>query len=196
MTLLDGCLATGILTALVLNAWLGWWWTDGAAALARCRIRAQRRHQPLARVGAPRRRARRDGLAVGERREVARRMSRLMSGHAMMKISVPCMVPITCRQRAGNSGIEQQPVEVDALVAQRVALVDADHRGREPGDVVDGGERRPRQRVAGVERVDPVTHLHRDCCAGRAGSRCSRSTTGSPASATGRRCTGTARTDP
>jgi len=33
MTLLDGCLATGILTALVLNAWLGWWWTDGAAAL-------------------------------------------------------------------------------------------------------------------------------------------------------------------
>jgi divalent metal cation (Fe/Co/Zn/Cd) transporter len=33
MTLLDGCLATGILIALVLNAWLGWWWTDGAAAL-------------------------------------------------------------------------------------------------------------------------------------------------------------------
>jgi divalent metal cation (Fe/Co/Zn/Cd) transporter len=33
MTLLDGCLACGILVALVLNAWLGWWWTDGAAAL-------------------------------------------------------------------------------------------------------------------------------------------------------------------
>ncbi len=33
MTLLDGCLATGILAALVLNTWLGWWWTDAAAAL-------------------------------------------------------------------------------------------------------------------------------------------------------------------
>ena len=34
MTFLDGCLATGILTALVLNAALGWWWADpGAAAL-------------------------------------------------------------------------------------------------------------------------------------------------------------------
>ena len=33
MTFLDGCLSTGILTALVLNAWLGWWWTDAAAAL-------------------------------------------------------------------------------------------------------------------------------------------------------------------
>ena len=33
LTLLDGCLSTGILTALVLNAWLGWWWTDATAAL-------------------------------------------------------------------------------------------------------------------------------------------------------------------
>lgn len=33
LTFLDGCLSAGILTALVLNAWLGWWWTDGAAAL-------------------------------------------------------------------------------------------------------------------------------------------------------------------
>jgi divalent metal cation (Fe/Co/Zn/Cd) transporter len=33
MTFLDGCLSTGILIALVLNAWLGWWWTDAAAAL-------------------------------------------------------------------------------------------------------------------------------------------------------------------
>ncbi len=33
MTFLDGCLSTGILTALVLNAWLGWWWTDATAAL-------------------------------------------------------------------------------------------------------------------------------------------------------------------
>jgi len=33
MTFLDGCLSTSILTALVLNAWLGWWWTDAGAAL-------------------------------------------------------------------------------------------------------------------------------------------------------------------
>jgi divalent metal cation (Fe/Co/Zn/Cd) transporter len=33
MTFLDGCLSTGILTALVLNASLGWWWTDASAAL-------------------------------------------------------------------------------------------------------------------------------------------------------------------
>jgi divalent metal cation (Fe/Co/Zn/Cd) transporter len=33
MTFLDGCLATGILTALVLNTAFGWWWADPAAAL-------------------------------------------------------------------------------------------------------------------------------------------------------------------
>jgi divalent metal cation (Fe/Co/Zn/Cd) transporter len=33
LTFLDGCLSTGILTALVLNAWLGWWWTDAGAAI-------------------------------------------------------------------------------------------------------------------------------------------------------------------
>lgn len=33
MTFLDGCLSSGILTALVLNALLDWWWTDAAAAL-------------------------------------------------------------------------------------------------------------------------------------------------------------------
>jgi divalent metal cation (Fe/Co/Zn/Cd) transporter len=33
LTFLDGCLSTGILIALVLNAWFGWWWTDAAAAL-------------------------------------------------------------------------------------------------------------------------------------------------------------------
>ena len=33
MTFLDGCLSTGILVALVLNAQLGWWWTDATAAL-------------------------------------------------------------------------------------------------------------------------------------------------------------------
>jgi len=33
MTYLDGCLSTGILTALVLTATVGWWWTDATAAL-------------------------------------------------------------------------------------------------------------------------------------------------------------------
>jgi divalent metal cation (Fe/Co/Zn/Cd) transporter len=33
MTFLDSYLSSGILVALVLNAWLGWWWTDGLAAL-------------------------------------------------------------------------------------------------------------------------------------------------------------------
>ena len=33
MTFLDGCLSTSVLTALVLNACLSWWWTDAAAAL-------------------------------------------------------------------------------------------------------------------------------------------------------------------
>ena len=33
MTTLDGFLSTSILIALVLNAWLGWWWTDAGAAL-------------------------------------------------------------------------------------------------------------------------------------------------------------------
>ena len=33
ITFLDGCLASGILAALVLNALLGWWWADPLAAL-------------------------------------------------------------------------------------------------------------------------------------------------------------------
>jgi divalent metal cation (Fe/Co/Zn/Cd) transporter len=33
MTLLDGCLATSVLVALILNDALGWWWTDALAAL-------------------------------------------------------------------------------------------------------------------------------------------------------------------
>lgn len=32
MTLLDGCLAAGIATALILDAIAGWWWTDPLAA--------------------------------------------------------------------------------------------------------------------------------------------------------------------
>lgn len=33
MTFLDGCLSTSILTALVLNTTLQWWWADAIAAL-------------------------------------------------------------------------------------------------------------------------------------------------------------------
>jgi divalent metal cation (Fe/Co/Zn/Cd) transporter len=33
MTFLDGCLSSSVLVALVLNAWLGWWWADPIAAL-------------------------------------------------------------------------------------------------------------------------------------------------------------------
>ena len=33
MTFLDGCLSSSVLAALVLNASLGWWWTDPIAAL-------------------------------------------------------------------------------------------------------------------------------------------------------------------
>jgi divalent metal cation (Fe/Co/Zn/Cd) transporter len=33
MTFLDGCLASSVLVALVLNDALGWWWTDAIAAL-------------------------------------------------------------------------------------------------------------------------------------------------------------------
>ncbi len=33
LTLLDGCLATSVLVALVLNDALGWWWADALAAM-------------------------------------------------------------------------------------------------------------------------------------------------------------------
>ena len=58
----------------------------------------------------------------------------------------------------GDPGCEQQAVEVDPFVAQRVTLVDVDHCRWEAGHVVHAGERRPRQRVALVERLNPVGH--------------------------------------
>jgi len=42
-----------------------------------------------------------------------------------------------------NTGAQKEPVEVDALIAQRIALVDADDRGREPLDVLLSREGRP-----------------------------------------------------
>ena len=45
MTLLDSCLATGILTALVLNTLLGWWWADPIAAFIVGLIAARKAHE-------------------------------------------------------------------------------------------------------------------------------------------------------
>ena len=45
MTFLDGCLATGILTALVLNSAFGWWWADSVAALVVALVAAREAHE-------------------------------------------------------------------------------------------------------------------------------------------------------
>ena len=67
------------------------------------------------------------------------------------------------KRTASGTGTSPSPaydprcaLKVDALVAQRVALVDADDRGRETRYVVEGGERRPGQRVPVVEGLDAV----------------------------------------
>ena len=44
---------------------------------------------------------------------------------------------------------QQQPVEADAFVAQRVALVHADHRGRKANHVFAAGETRLEAEGAG-----------------------------------------------
>ena len=66
-----------------------------------------------------------------------------------------------------DAGPQEQAVELDALVAQRIALVDADDRGREVLDVVLGGERSAtpagcRRRARRCRR-----RWRRGCCAGR-----------------------------
>ena len=53
---------------------------------------------------------------------------------------------------------QEQSIELDALVAQRVALVHADDGGRQAAHVVLGCERGPRERVLRVERLDAVGH--------------------------------------
>lgn len=55
-----------------------------------------------------------------------------------------------------NAGLEEQTVEGNPLIAKRVALVDANHRGRKPLDIVDCRHAGPCQRVAFVERFDSV----------------------------------------
>jgi hypothetical protein len=54
--------------------------------------------------------------------------------------------------------VEQQPIELDAFVTQGIALVDADHHGRQASDIVFSREARPRERVAALELVDAVAH--------------------------------------
>jgi hypothetical protein len=57
-----------------------------------------------------------------------------------------------------NPAIQQKPVEGDALIAQRIALVDADHRRRQAFDILSLGEAEPCKRVAGVKGLDAVSH--------------------------------------
>lgn len=54
MTLLDGCLATGVLLALLGNQFLGWWWLDPLAAVvvAAVAFREARRNWREDRTGA------------------------------------------------------------------------------------------------------------------------------------------------
>jgi hypothetical protein len=67
---------------------------------------------------------------------------------------------VTCAQvfpAAGrDSAVEQEAVEVDALVAQGVALVDADDDRRQAFDVFTLGEAGPGEGVVGVEGVDAI----------------------------------------
>ena len=49
MTFLDGCLATGILVALMLNVLVGLWWADPAAAALVANFCARGGHRQLAR---------------------------------------------------------------------------------------------------------------------------------------------------
>jgi divalent metal cation (Fe/Co/Zn/Cd) transporter len=55
VTFLDGCLATGILIALALNAALGWWWADplAAATIGLAAVREARGHWTEAARGRP-----------------------------------------------------------------------------------------------------------------------------------------------
>jgi hypothetical protein len=60
----------------------------------------------------------------------------------------------TCR----NPAIHQKPVEGNALIAQWIALVDADDRRWQTFDILASGEAGPRMGVAGVEGLDAIGH--------------------------------------
>ena len=67
-------------------------------------------------------------------------VSLLMSGTSSDTMSAPWTVPMTWRQRALTPAAEQEPIELDAFVAQRIALVDADDRRDESRHIVFGRE--------------------------------------------------------
>src|SRR5579862_3956237 len=54
--------------------------------------------------------------------------------------------------------VQQEAKETNAFVAQRIALVDTDHRGRKAFYVFGGGERWPRQRVVIAKGLEAVGH--------------------------------------
>ena len=58
-----------------------------------------------------------------------------------------------------HARLQTQPIELQPLVAQRVALVHVDHHTRQATHVVDRREAWPRQRVTRVERLDAVAVL-------------------------------------
>jgi hypothetical protein len=53
-----------------------------------------------------------------------------------------------------DAAIHQKPVEGDALITQRVALVYADDSRRQALDILACGEAVPRKRIAGVEGLE------------------------------------------
>ena len=55
-----------------------------------------------------------------------------------------------------DTGGEQRPEERDALIAQRITLVDADDGRWQSCDIVGAGEDRPRQRILRVGRRDAI----------------------------------------
>jgi len=57
-----------------------------------------------------------------------------------------------------DTAIHEKPIESDALIAQRIALVDADDRRWQTLDVLAGREAGPGERVAGVKGLDAVGH--------------------------------------
>ena len=71
---------------------------------------------------------------------------------------MPWTVPHHLPALRGHAGAQQQPVELDALVAQWVTLVHADHGGHQSGHVALRRERWPRQRILVLERLDAVAH--------------------------------------
>jgi hypothetical protein len=74
-----------------------------------------------------------------------------ISGQIAGKSSTPLAGSHHLAATRRDAAIHQKPIEGDALITQRVALVDADDRRRQALDILAFGEAGPRQRVVGVE---------------------------------------------